>query len=81
MVIADSDPHSPEISAAKPGVNSVFFISDDVVSLSRTLVSIVRSDGLLATMSKEARLTVEGRFSLECMATVFERAVISACMS
>lgn len=37
MIIADSEPHAPEIEAARAGCNAVFFRSDDVSALATAL--------------------------------------------
>jgi len=41
MIISRTEPHAPEIEAAEEGTNSVFFTTDDVDDLTRTLESMI----------------------------------------
>lgn len=75
VVVADSEPHSPEIAALKVGFNGLMFRSDDAVSLSKALCGLVNDTRRLNKMSKAALHTIKEKYSLKNMVRAFEDAV------
>jgi glycosyltransferase involved in cell wall biosynthesis len=67
VLIARDEPHAPEIEAAEPGFNSVFFDSDSSEALGRELVrAFEHRDRWLDRAPEIARVCVS-RYSLESM--------------
>jgi glycosyltransferase involved in cell wall biosynthesis len=75
MLVADGEPHGPEIAALDDGVNSLLFPPGDVEALASALIRTSRDTHRLAAMSEAARSTVASRYSIAAMARVFESAV------
>lgn len=78
MLVADKEPHSPEIAAIESGVNAVFFSSDSPESLSEALLLLVGDPVRLEQMSGDAGRLVRQRFSIQGMVKTFEEAVAYA---
>jgi glycosyltransferase involved in cell wall biosynthesis len=78
MLVADNEPHSPEIVALRPDANGVYFPASDPEALGEALVTMCRDTARLAQLSRAARTTVEQGFSLERMVQAFEDAVAHA---
>ena len=78
MIVADKEPHSPEIAAIEEGVNSVFFPSDDPEALSKALMELAADPVKQKRMSVSASHTVRQRFSIDGMVQAFEKAVCYA---
>jgi glycosyltransferase involved in cell wall biosynthesis len=74
MVVADREPHGPEIAAIRNGVNALLFPSDSVAGLSEALVTLNGQADLLRKMSSAGYATVKDRFSLAAMVSAFESA-------
>jgi glycosyltransferase involved in cell wall biosynthesis len=72
-LIARDDPHSPEIEAARDGINALFFDSDSITSLRDGIASFAagRADWQRrrADIARECSI----RYSLDAMADAFER--------
>lgn len=67
MIIADQEPHAPEIEAAIEGLNSLFFESDSVAALSDKLVEVAAlRDYWCAKAGEIAERCVE-KYSVEVM--------------
>ncbi len=77
MLVADNEPHSPEIVAIQDGVNARFFAMGSAGSLADSLVQLVTDTQLLPEMSAAARRAVQERFSIAGMVEAFEAAVLS----
>ena len=75
MLVADDEPHSPEIAAIEDGVNALYFHANNSDHLAERIVEMSHDPGRLATMSGAALATIRARFSVEAMASVFENAV------
>ena len=75
MLVADKEPHSPEITAIEDGVNSVFFASDDPEALSKALVALAGDPARQERMRLAARQSIPQRFSIHQMVEAFEEAV------
>jgi glycosyltransferase involved in cell wall biosynthesis len=67
MLIADREPHSPEIEAARNGWNAVFFPSDDRTALARLLVRV--SDEGIRGGASPAEIAADAaeRYSVDAM--------------
>jgi len=76
MLVADSEPHSPEIVALSPGANGEFFASGDPHALAACLMRVCADRAGLARMSTAARETAARGFSLDRMVRAFEGAVL-----
>ncbi len=76
MLVADNEPHSPEIVALSPGANGEFFASGDADALAASVVRACADQQALARMSTAARETVSRWFSLDRMVRAFEGAVV-----
>jgi glycosyltransferase involved in cell wall biosynthesis len=74
MLIADIEPHSPEISAIEEGVNAQFFPAGDAEALGLAIADVCNG-GKLERMSRAARRTVRERFNLGAMVKSFEEVV------
>lgn len=79
MLVADTEPHGPEIAALAHGNNGLLFPADDVIGLAAGLVDTCGDAARLASMSESARSTVASRYSLAAMVDVFESAVSYVC--
>lgn len=75
MLVADNEPHSPEISAIEATVNSLYFRSDDAAGLAQGLTTLASNAAGWEAMSLAARRTIEKRFSISAMAEAFENAL------
>ena len=78
MLVADREPHSPEIAAIEEGVNAVFFDSDDAEALCQALIKLAGDPAKQQAMSRTARQTVRQRFSIEGMVQAFDDAICYA---
>jgi glycosyltransferase involved in cell wall biosynthesis len=75
VVAADAEPHSPEVAALEDGKNARYFRANDPHALAQLLRDLLHDPVTLAGMSKAARETIQGRFSIEAMAGSFDKAV------
>jgi len=75
MLVADKEPHSPEIAAIEAGTNSQFFQANNAEDLARNLVELSREPSRLERMSAAALKTVRERFSTGSMIRTFEAAL------
>ena len=75
MLVADTEPHSPEIAAIEDGVNALFFASDDPEALSKAMIELAADRAKQERMSLAARQTVRQHFSIHQMVEAFEEAV------
>ncbi len=78
MLVADAEPHSPEIAAIKDNVNALFFQADDIEHCARMLTQLYRDEAGLVRMSEAARRTVREQFSVKAMVSAFEQAIDQA---
>ncbi|NLN89373.1 MAG: glycosyltransferase [candidate division WS1 bacterium] len=76
MLVADNEPHAPEIVALSPGANGELFASGDAEALAACLVRMCADQQAMARMSSAARETVARGFSLGRMVRAFEGAVV-----
>lgn len=78
MVLADDEPHSPEIEAAHAGVNACFFRADDPESLADALIQIVRQRELWASRCSDISEWAGAQYSLEVMISCLVEAIGAA---
>ena len=76
-LIADDEPHSPEIEAAEEGVNALFFSSDSVSSLSSALLSVARDRASWRARRPEIARECAARYSVEAMVEAHVRTIES----
>lgn len=77
LVLADHEPHAPEVEACQVGVNTVFFNADNVDSLAATLEKMWTERAIwLAKREALARWTAEN-YSVESMVEGFVEAINS----
>lgn len=78
VIVADIEPHAPEIEALRPEFNAVMFAHDDASDLARAMADVMtRRDGLLAP-GFEVATDASDRYSAEAMAAGFVAAITSA---
>lgn len=75
MLVAETEPHSPEIAAIEPDVNAVYFRSDDIPALAAALTALAANPARWEAMSLAARRTIQQRFSIGAMLLSFEAAI------
>ena len=66
-LIARDEPHAPEIEAAKPGMNAVFFDSDEPEALGKALVDAFERRDLWLERAPAIAEACVRRYSLESM--------------
>lgn len=71
MVIADNEPHAPEIEAFKPGANGAYFRSDSAVDLATTFMNFVSERKVWANKSELIAEDCRDNYSIEAMANGF----------
>ena len=76
MLVARSEPHSPEIEAAVEGENAVFFESDDEKSLADALIGVWRDSAEWAKRGASIAAVCRESYSVEQMADGFLRACL-----
>lgn len=74
-LIADEEPHSPEIEAAEEGVNALFFSSDSVWSLRSALLSVARDRAGWRGRRPEIARECAARYSVEAMVDAHVRTI------
>jgi glycosyltransferase involved in cell wall biosynthesis len=68
MLIADNEPHAPEIEAAAQGENCAFFASDDPAALAAGLLGFYRDRFTWIAKGPGIAATCASRYSVEVMA-------------
>jgi len=75
VLVADNEPHSPEIEACENGWNAVYFNSDDAESLAERIVEFVGGGFSEILHGQELADWTKRRYSYERMADTFEEVV------
>ena len=75
MLVADKEPHSPEIAAIEDEVNAVFFSSNGPEALSKAMTDLAGDPAKQKRLSVAAHRGVRQHFSIEGMVQAFEAAV------
>jgi glycosyltransferase involved in cell wall biosynthesis len=68
MIIADREPHSPEIEAADPTTNCVFFTAGSAFSLASVLIAVDHDAAMWLERSENISQACRSRYSAEGMA-------------
>lgn len=76
LLVADHEPHAPEISALKNSEAVEFFQSDNDESLKGKIADLATDYNRLANMSAEALSICEQKYSIESMATMINIAIL-----
>lgn len=76
-VIADDEPHSPEIEAADEGVNCVFFASDSTTALRDALIAVAATRETWWRRRGSIAAQAAAGYSLEAMVDAFLRTIRS----
>ena len=74
-LIADDEPHAPEIEAAEPGLNSRYFRSNSPAALSKALIDMYEERDLWLGRAQEIADACVERYSLESMVDSIVRAL------
>lgn len=74
LLIADNEPHSPEIEAFVPNENGEYFASNDPDSLAQKLINLMSCPKRLEEMGNHGQDLVESRYSIRHMVDVFSQA-------
>ncbi len=75
MILANDEPHSPEIEAAIEGFNSLAFCSDDVDALAHQLIQVADNRGAWLGMRGSIANDCRQRYSIEAMAACINEAI------
>lgn len=75
MLIADHEPHSPEIELCEAGRNAVFFRSDDPADLARALGEFTSDCATWVARREEISRDVREHYSFDAMAATFEQVI------
>lgn len=78
MLIADDEPHSPEIEAACDGINARFFRADDPESVADALIQMVRERDVWASRRVHISELARAQYSLEVMVSRLVEAIAAA---
>jgi glycosyltransferase involved in cell wall biosynthesis len=73
ILLADHEPHGPEIEACKRGINSDFFSANDSDSLSEMIIEMFKNEDKLALLGKHALSDVKEKYSIEHMVEIFKK--------
>jgi glycosyltransferase involved in cell wall biosynthesis len=71
MIIADNEPHAPEIEASKPGFNSIYFRAGNVESLAEAMRLMTSEKDYWIKSSDDISADCRTRYSAEVMAERF----------
>jgi glycosyltransferase involved in cell wall biosynthesis len=77
MLVADGEPHSPEIEACQEGVNTRFFAANDSGSLAKGLVDIFAEKPLWLQRREAICQQTREHYSLDRMADTFSVVIAS----
>jgi len=75
MLVADHEPHSPEVAAIEDKVNAQYFSANNVDELAKQLLDFVREPQTAEKMGQAAFRKIQEGFSVEAMVRSFEQAV------
>ena len=78
MLVADKEPHSPEIAIVESGINAEYFHANNADDLAQKLISFVEERQTAERMGQAARCSVQKQFSVDAMAEAFEQAIAYA---
>lgn len=75
LLVADNEPHGPEICAVKNNINSLLFSSGNAQDLAQKLIQMAGEPDMMMRMSAGVLRTIEEQFSMQIMTKAFEDAV------
>lgn len=78
MIIADKEPHAPEIEAARPGFNSAFFEAGDAAALGVAMVEMAANRDSWINRVTDISSACKESYSAEAMAVRMKMAVSGA---
>jgi glycosyltransferase involved in cell wall biosynthesis len=71
VLVADTEPHGPEVEVLVPGRNCELFPARNADALSERLIELLAQPSTLLAMGRDAREDVKGQYSLQNMSGVF----------
>lgn len=74
LLVADAEPHGPEIEVLLPGETGEYFPANDADALANRLVELLAHPQRLADMGDKGRDLVQAKYSVQHMADVFLQA-------
>ncbi len=74
LLVADNEPHSPEIEAFVPKENGEYFAANDPNSLANRLVEMLAQPDRLREMGIKGQMSVQRKYSVQNMVDVFLQA-------
>ncbi len=74
LLVADNEPHSPEIEVFVPEENGEYFVANDPASLANRLVELLAQPDRLREMGIKGQMLVQRKYSVQNMADVFLQA-------
>ncbi|MFZ2360455.1 MAG: glycosyltransferase family 4 protein [Anaerolineae bacterium] len=74
LLVADAEPHGPEVEVLLPYVTGEFFASNDADALACRLVELLANPQRLALLGHNGRDLVQSKYSVQQMAAVFLQA-------
>jgi glycosyltransferase involved in cell wall biosynthesis len=74
LLVADTEPHSPEIEVLLPGETGEYFAANNADALANRLVELLAHPQRLAIMGDSGRNLVQEKYSVQHMADVFLQA-------
>lgn len=78
LLLSRHDPHGPEVSLAREGVNALYFCTDDASDLAGRLLALERNDELWERLSEGAAKSVTTGYGMQAMVRTFEKAITNA---
>ncbi|HZP83940.1 MAG TPA: glycosyltransferase family 4 protein [Chthonomonadaceae bacterium] len=75
MLVADKEPHSPEIAVVEDGKNAVFFRANDTKDMAQHLIRLSKQPDQLEQMSVASRKAVRSTFGVKAMVDAFLQAI------
>jgi glycosyltransferase involved in cell wall biosynthesis len=78
LIVAEDEPHSPEIELVQYGTNALPFSSNDAHSLAAQLIGLSSDRDKAQEMGVNGRRRVASDFSVETMIRGFDEAIVYA---
>ena len=75
MIIAENEPHSPEIECFKDSINGSFFESDSVESLAEKIINFYDQRNEWSARSSDISKDISENYTYEAMAAGFYRLI------
>ena len=78
MIVADREPHSPEIEAITFNENALSFRANDLSDLADKICELVNLPDLARRLGENGKTKIDADYSVERMARVFREAILYA---